>query len=66
MIAAGLLLIIGLVCYFFGDALHWVGRLPGDIRIERPAFNLYIPITTMLIFSLAISLIMRLVRYLLH
>ncbi len=66
MIAAGLLLIIGLVCYFFGDAFHWVGRLSGDIRMERSGFNLYIPITTMLIFSLVISLAIRLVRYLLH
>lgn len=55
-----LLLIIGLLWPVF-DKLPF-GRLPGDIIIERPGFKLYLPVTTMVIISLAISLILWLFR----
>ena len=38
-----------------------IGRLPGDIHIERPGMNLYIPITTMLLASAALSGVLWLV-----
>lgn len=38
--------------------LGWFGRLPGDVRIERPGFRLYVPITSMLILSLFASLLL--------
>lgn len=44
------------------DKLHWIGRLPGDIRIERDNFRVYIPITTMLIFSAVLSLVLYIIR----
>lgn len=37
-------------------------RLPGDIRIEREGFSFYFPITTMVLFSVVISLVLRLFR----
>jgi hypothetical protein len=43
-------------------ALSWFARLPGDIRVERPGFRLYAPLVSMLIVSLAISLLMTLIR----
>ena len=50
MVAAGLFIIIaGLVVYFFHDYLKWIGKLPGDIRIEKKNFLFYFPITTMII-----------------
>ena len=58
----GAIVIVGVLIYFFHDKLHWLGRLPGDIRIERENFRLYIPITTMLIASLVLSLILYLLR----
>jgi hypothetical protein len=39
-----------------------IGRLPGDIVIDRPGFKLYIPITTMILISILISLIMWILR----
>ncbi|HEX8427599.1 DUF2905 domain-containing protein [Hymenobacter sp.] len=45
-----------------GSLLGWFGRLPGDIRIERPGFRLYAPIVSMLLISLLLSGIMWLVR----
>jgi hypothetical protein len=56
------LLVIGAVIYFFGDKLHWIGRLPGDIRIEKGNFKVFLPITTMVLLSILVSLILRLIR----
>ena len=36
-----------------------LGRLPGDIRIERDGFAFYFPITTMVLISIVASLILR-------
>jgi len=52
----------GVVIYFFHDKLHWIGRLPGDIRIEKENFRFYFPITSMIIFSLLLTLIISLIK----
>ena len=39
-----------------------LGRLPGDIRIEREGFTFYFPITTGLLISAAVSLVLWLLR----
>jgi uncharacterized protein HemY len=63
IIIAGLaVVVIGVLIYFFHDRLNWIGRLPGDIRIERENFRFYIPITTMVIFSIILTLIIYLLR----
>ena len=56
------LIIVGLVVWLFADKLGWLGNLPGDIKIERPEFSLYVPITTMLLISLGLSFVMWLVN----
>lgn len=61
------LIIIGLVIIVIGLLWPWLGkiplgRLPGDIVINRPNIRIYIPITTMIVISLVISLIMKLFR----
>ena len=38
------------------------GRLPGDIVIERPGFRFYLPITTMLLISVVLSLLLWLFK----
>ncbi|MBC6699233.1 DUF2905 domain-containing protein [Hymenobacter sp. BT190] len=38
-----------------GSLLGWFGRLPGDIRIERAGFRLYVPIVSMLLVSVVLS-----------
>ena len=63
IIAAGVLIVIaGIVIYFFHDRLHGIGRLPGDIRIEKENFRFYFPITTMILFSIILSLLLWLLR----
>jgi hypothetical protein len=55
-----MLVIIGLIFWFAGDKLSWFGRLPGDIRIERPGFSCFFPITTMIIVSIVLSILLSL------
>lgn len=62
MIIGGAIILIGIVVYFFGDKLHWIGRLPGDIRVEKENFKFYFPITTMILLSVVISLLLYLIR----
>ena len=61
------LIILGLV--FLAVGLFWpwlgkfpIGRLPGDIVIDRPNLKIYFPITTMVIISIIISIVSRFFR----
>jgi hypothetical protein len=56
------IVVIGIVIYFFHDKLHWIGRLPGDIRVEKENFRFYFPITTMILFSVLLSVIVAIIR----
>jgi hypothetical protein len=60
MAAGGVLLLAGVLIYFFHEKMHWIGRLPGDIRIEKENFRFYFPVTTLLVASVVLSLIVRL------
>jgi len=63
IIAIGaILIVLGIIWYYWGDKLSFIGRLPGDIRIERDNFSFYFPITTMIIVSVLLNLIFRLFR----
>ncbi|PYS84996.1 MAG: DUF2905 domain-containing protein [Acidobacteria bacterium] len=42
--------------------LSWPGRLPGDVRYESEHVRIYVPIVSMLLLSLALSLIFYLLR----
>lgn len=67
-----MLLILGIAVAVTGLALmFWdklplskipLGRLPGDIVIDRPGFKFYFPITTGIIISVVVSLILYLFR----
>lgn len=63
LIIIGLMVVaIGIVLYFFSDKLRWLGRLPGDIRVEKENVRFFFPVTTMLLVSLVISLLQYLFR----
>ncbi len=63
IIYAGLLLVgIGLVVQYAPWAVSWFGKLPGDIRIEGEKSRVFIPITSMIIVSLALTIIINLLR----
>ena len=56
------LVVVGMIWYLAGDKLHWLGRLPGDIRVERPGVRIYIPLTTMLLLSVLIGMVRFVIR----
>ena len=66
--AAGLLVIAGGVCLvvigllIYSGGLNWFGRLPGDIRYEGEHTRFYFPIVSLILVSLAINLILFLIR----
>lgn len=62
-----ILILLGVILLIAGIAWPWIsklglGRLPGDIRIERDGFNFFFPITTGIVISVVISLILWLLR----
>ena len=61
------LIILGILILLAGLFWPWLaklplGRLPGDIIIDKPGFKLFFPITSMLLVSGLISLILWLFR----
>ena len=56
---AGVVL-VGLLIY--SGALSWFGRLPGDIRYESSNVRVYVPIVSMLLVSVVLSLLFYLLR----
>lgn len=62
-----LLIVLGVAAFVVGILayagwLSWFGRLPGDIRYESDRVSVYIPLVTMLIISLVLSLLFYLLR----
>jgi hypothetical protein len=53
-------IVVGLLIY--AGALSWFGRLPGDIRYEGATTRVYVPVTSMIVVSLVLSLVMYLLR----
>lgn len=61
------LIVLGSLLLLAGLAWPWLrklplGRLPGDIVIDRPGFRFFFPLATMIIVSLLVSLILWLLR----
>jgi len=54
------LIVIGFVAKT--GALNWFGHLPGDMNIKRDGFQLYFPLTSMIIISVALSGLLALIR----
>jgi hypothetical protein len=59
---AGLVMaVVGFVIWRTGG-LGMIGRLPGDIAVQRPGFSFYFPITTCVVVSIVLTLLMWLLR----
>ena len=62
LLVVGLLLAaVGLALTFAGRA-PWLGRLPGDIVVERRGFRLYVPLATSILLSLLLTGVLWLLR----
>jgi H+/Cl- antiporter ClcA len=63
IIIAGIIIVFaGILIYFFHDKLNWLGKLPGDIRIEKDNFHFYFPLTTMIIISVVLSILISIFK----
>ena len=61
LVGLGILVVLIGVLAWTG-ALSWFGRLPGDIRISGERGRVYIPITSMLLVSLVLTILLSLLR----
>ena len=59
LVFGAILVVLGLILTFAGK-IPWIGRLPGDIRIERDKFSFFFPIATCVILSLILTLLLNL------
>ena len=62
MVVGAMILVIGALLQFAPQTLNWFGRLPGDIRIESGNTRVFIPITSMLIVSVVLTLLVSIFR----
>ena len=61
VVGVGLVIVVVGVLIWSG-ALSWFGRLPGDFRVERAGLRIYFPLMSMILLSIALSLLSYLVR----
>jgi hypothetical protein len=56
-VIGGLIILLGKLPGW-GEAFRWIGKLPGDISIQREHFTFYFPLTTSIVISVVLSLIL--------
>ena len=62
MIAGAVVLLIGAALQYAPGLVNWFGRLPGDIRVESGNTRVFIPITSMIVVSLVLTLVINLFK----
>ncbi len=63
LIIGGIILVAaGVIIYFFHNQFKWFGNLPGDIKIKSENFRLYFTLASMIVISIAITIIVNIVR----
>ena len=61
-----IIIVLGVVIYFFHDKLHCLGRLPGDIRVEKGNTRFYFPVVTLIIISVLLTTIVNVIKRFFH
>jgi hypothetical protein len=61
LIILGIVIVILGAVLIAGPRIPFLGRLPGDIRIEREGVTIYIPIATMILVSIIASIVLAIV-----
>ncbi|MHB8788794.1 MAG: DUF2905 domain-containing protein [Desulfobulbaceae bacterium] len=63
LILAGCILIVaGAILHFAPWLLNWFGKLPGDIRFETGRSKIFIPVTSMVVVSIILTLLINLFK----
>ncbi len=63
LIGAGVaLIVLGVALHYAPGLLSWFGKLPGDIRVESERSRTFIPITSMIIISVVLTVLLNLFK----
>ncbi len=62
LILTGLVIALVGLLLLLAERVPWLGRLPGDIRIERGNWRFYFPLATSLLISLILTILINLFR----
>jgi Protein of unknown function (DUF2905) len=62
LVLAGIVLLIAGALLWLGFGKGWLGRLPGDIRIERGSTGFYFPIVTCILISIILTILLNIFR----
>jgi cytochrome c biogenesis protein ResB len=62
IILIGLIIIVLGILIRFTPLAKYIGKLPGDIRVEKENFRFYFPITTLILLSIIINLLIRIFK----
>jgi hypothetical protein len=60
------IVVVGAIIRFAPGLLSWFGNLPGDIRSEGESSRVFIPITSMIVMSIVLTIVVNLVGYVLR
>ncbi|WP_417396621.1 DUF2905 domain-containing protein [Gimesia chilikensis] len=63
LIGAGLFIAVLGLLWLLGPSLPWIGKLPGDIAVERENVRFYFPLTTCILLSLLLTGIVWVIRF---
>jgi len=64
IIIIGLILVVtGFTIMYFPKLFSWFGNLPGDIKIERENSRLFIPVGSMILISVVLSILFNLISW---
>ena len=58
LIVLGLVLAATVVVLSFAGRVPWLGRLPGDIQLQRGSWTFYFPLATSILLSVVLTLIL--------
>jgi Protein of unknown function (DUF2905) len=63
VLIVGLMLVAaGAILWRFPGLLRWIGKLPGDISVQKGNFSFYFPVVTCIVISLVITILSWLFR----
>lgn len=66
LVIGGAIALLGLLLVMGGRFLPWLGRLPGDIHIQRGNVSCFLPLATSIIVSLLLTIVLNIIIRLLN
>jgi len=67
LILVGIVIVVlGIVLSYYKESLSWFGNLPGDLKLGKANFKIYLPFMSMILLSALLKLIYWVVNYLKH